>query len=746
MVLSPQITHGPLTVLSRCLLLLVLGGSASDAAAGWFSKHEVAPEDARAKELVAQMTTAEQLRLVMGDVGAPMEGHRQPDGALGSSGFVPGIERLGIPALQETDAELGVTNPPLSMRRNVRSNDVATALPANLAIASIWDTQAAYTAGALVGDEARRMGFNVLLGGSANLVREPRGGRDFEYYSEDPLLTGELAAAAVRGTQDQHVISTVKHFVFNDQESGRKLLDAQIDEPALRESDLLAFRIAIDKGQPGAVMCSYNRLNGAYACGNDWLLNQVLKTDWKFPGWVMSDWGAVHDPRDANAGLDQESGAFFDKKPYFGAPLAAAVEQGTVSPERLQNMAERIVRSMIAANVIDNPPKRSAINFQDHANTARELAEQGMVLLKNSDAVLPINPDQQRIVVIGGHADSGVPSGSGSSQVRSRNGYGLRKLPDDIDPDSAQAPWSAVNYLLPAPYSALQERLPKHQLRFVDGSDVNAAVDAASNADLVLMFAVDERGEGSDSDSLNLPDQQDALISAVAAANPRTVVVLETGGPVAMPWLDQVAGVLEAWYPGGEGARAIARVLAGDINPSGRLPVSFPASVESLPYPQLRTDNGNADRSFIADYNREGADIGYRWYQRSGQTPLFAFGFGLSYTQFEYSDFVFDDHGLLASVNVKNTGSRAGVAVLQLYGTPPGGGAQRLVGWTRAEIKPGETHSVSISLDTLPLSRWDEKAHAYVLDAGQYTVQLGTSATTPIGEASFKSKRETLGT
>ena len=301
---------------------------------------------------------------------------------------MPGIPRLGVPALQETDAELGVANP-----GNVRPGDTATAMPSDLALASSWDLGLARRQGEAVGAEARAKGFNVLLGGAANLIRDPRGGRDFEYFSEDPLLTGEMAGAVIDGAQSRHIISTIKHFALNSQETDRVVLDARIDQAAMRESDLLAFEIAIERGRPGAVMCAYNQVNGRYSCENGWLLNEVLKTDWRYPYFVMSDWGAVHSTvRSAMAGLDQESGEQLDTQNFFGAPLARAVAAGEVPKSRLDDMARRILTSIFAHGLADNADRPDPSIRHSSDRTALAIEREGAVLLRNQ-GLLPLSAD-----------------------------------------------------------------------------------------------------------------------------------------------------------------------------------------------------------------------------------------------------------------------------------------------------------------------------------------------------------------
>ena len=382
--------------------------------------------DERAELALAVMTLDEQISLLHGPmaISIPIPGLKAvtlPADAIPAAGYVPGVPRLGIPSLRETDASLGVTNP-----LGTRPGDVATALPSGLALSATFDPSLAYLAGSLVGREAHAKGFNVLLGGGMNLARDPRNGRNFEYLGEDALLAGAMAGEEIRGTQDQHVISTVKHFALNANETNRQTLDARIDKAALRESDLLAFNIAIERGKPGSVMCAYNKVNGEYACANGWLLNDVLKHDWGYSGWVMSDWGAVHATDDALRGLDQQSGDQLDSSVWFGESLKSAVERGAVPAARVHDMARRILRSMFSIGIVEHPPVRREIDYAADAAVALKIARRGIVLLKNERGLLPLAAGVGKIAVIGGYAGVGVFSGGGSTQVLPSNGTVVR--------------------------------------------------------------------------------------------------------------------------------------------------------------------------------------------------------------------------------------------------------------------------------------------------------------------------------
>ena len=682
----------------------------------------LAPEE-RARLLDQALTSDERLGLLHGIFAVPVFGKPLPAGAIGSAGYVAGLDRLGIPALQESDASLGVANP-----FNVRPGAGATPLPSGLALAATFDADAAYRGGAMIGQEAWRSGFNVLLAGGANLARDPRNGRNFEYLGEDPLLAGTLDGASIKGIQDQHVVSTMKHFAINDQETDRHGLSARIGEASLRESDLLAFELALEGGHPGSVMCAYNRVGGTYACSNDRLLNGVLKGDWGFLGWVMSDWGAVHGVDDAKAGLDQESGQELDSKVFFGQPLADAVQSGAFPAARVSDMAQRILRTMFAVGLFEHPPVKTPLDVEADAKVARRVAEEGTVLLANPSGLLPLQAGLKRIVVIGGHADSGVLSGGGSSQVVPIGGMAPAIA---MGGDGAMAPFRTMVFDPSSPFKAIKAKAAGAEVRFNDGSYPAAAAALAKGADAVVIFATQWMIEGEDVPDLTLPNGQDALIEAVAAVNPKTIVVLETGGPVLMPWLNKVGAVVEAWYPGAKGGDAIADILFGAINPSGRLPLTFPVSAAQLPRPEIPGFGGTDGAQFDVDYTIEGADVGYRWYARKKLKPLFPFGFGLSYTSFDYTNLKVDGGDTLSvSFDVLNVGKVAGQDVPQVYLTgKPGKDTTRLIGWERVAVQPGETVHVTLKADPRLVADYDETAHGWRIDAGKYQVAVGKSAT-----------------
>ena len=691
---------------------------------------KVLPPETRAEAILKEMTLSEKLQLVFGYFSSDADYQNslskryvQPkEGRPYSAGFVPGIPRLSIPNQWQTDAGVGVAT---QRSPNPR---LRTALPSGIATAATWNPKAAFDGGAMIGHEARLSGFNVQLAGGMNLMREPRNGRNFEYAGEDPLLAGVITGNEIAGIQSNHVISTMKHFAFNDQETNRGTMDHQIGDQAGRQSDLLAFQIANEIGKPGSVMCAYNRVNGYYACENDWLLNQVLKTDWGFKGYVMSDWGAVHSTIPAaNAGLDQQSGWAFDRSAYFEGALREAVNNGHVSQARADDMARRILYAMFATGVYDNPvsDQPDQIDFAANGRASQADAEEGIVLLKNNN-LLPVAASARSILVIGGHADFGVLSGGGSSQVYVPG----HKRFEGEGPETFPGP---MTYYPSSPMKALQART-KAAVTYYDGKDVKAATASARKADLVIVFANQWTGEGMDPADLNLPDNQDALINAVASANKKTVVVLQTGGPVVMPWLDRVGAVIEAWYPGSNGGEAIARVLTGEVNPSGHLPATFPASLSQLPRPVIEGGEHDGDGHPVSNYNIDGAAVGYKWHDKKGLKPLFPFGYGLSYTTFAVSALHAEPEGkgLKVSLKISNTGKTAGKDAVQVYVSPEGDAGweapKRLGAFTKVDLKPGESETVELTVDPRLLATFDTVSKTWSVKAGAYRVMTGPSS------------------
>jgi beta-glucosidase len=703
--------------------------------------------DDRARKTEQQMTDDERFSLLVSLIGAiPSIGvprdNRIPDNVTNmSAGYTPGIPRLGIPALQSSDASMGVTNP------GYRPDDKgATAFPASIVVGSSFNPRLAREGGVAIGREARLRGFNIQLAGGINLARDPRNGRNFEYYSEDPWLSAVCAGEAVNGIQSEGVISTLKHYTLNCNETNRHWLDAIIDPAAHRESDLLAFQIAIERSQPGAIMSGYNKINGEYASGNKVLLNDVLKGAWGYKGYVMSDWGAVSDWRYALNGLDQESGIQMDVMVWgreaFTDSLRAAYARGALSKERLSDMVRRILRSVYAVGV-DKPVPPPTADLAKHDELALEIAKQGIVLLKN-DGALPLAPDNAlKIAVIGGHAQEGVISGTGSGAVMPVGDFaGVVKI------GGKGTMGAARNLFLfaPSPLAALKKAMPNANLEFDAGYTNAEAALLAKRTDVVIVFGLRVEGEGFDSADLSLPWGQDALIEAVATANPNTIVVLETGNPVSMPWRDKVKAIVQAWYPGQAGATAIADIVSGRVNPSGRLPLTFPMDLTQIPRPELPGMGTPWGTATTIRYD-EGAEVGYRWYAKQGTTPMYAFGHGLSYTSFDYKDFtVKGGETVAATFTVTNTGKRAGADVPQVYLTDaPGEKRVRLLGFERVELEPGASRTVTVTADPRLLARFDGAKKRWRIEGGDYAVALSRSAIDPVERRAVKLKGRSFG-
>ena len=689
----------------------------------------VSSPDQRAEQLLKRMSLQDMQHMVQSY--NDMMTLKQPPGSIGAAGYVPALPKLGIPALQENDAGIGVHNYPIDQGpgkqpAHVRGEEGnATPLPSTLAIAASWNPQIAYEGGRMIGGEAHRQGINVLLAGGINLTREPRDGRTFEYLGEDPLLAARIDGGEIRGIQSQHVISTIKHYALNDQETNRTTVSANIGEQAMRESDLLAFELAIEDGHPGSVMCGYNKVNGVWDCSNKHLLSDILKGDWKYPGWVMTDWGGDHGVQDAVAGTDQVSGvdrstsfSLGQNFSSFGPPLQQALQKGEVPKSRLEDMVHRILRSMYAVGLFEHPPEKKPLDVEADALVSQHAAEEGIVLLKNEHAQLPLHKDIQTVAIIGAHADVGVLSGGGSAEVWPIGGPAIPavKTPD----------WQWKVYDPSSPMKALQKLLPNAKIVYDDGTDPTKAAAVAKSADVAIVFATQWTCEGVDQPNLALPDNQDALIDAVAAANTHSVVVLENGGPVKMPWLSKVDAVVEAWFPGARGGEAIAGVLTGKINPSGRLPVTFPQDEQQLPRPQIT-------KALDVDYNIDGAAVGYKWFDKKNLQPLFPFGFGLSYSRFDYSDLHVSAQGdhVTVSFKVSNVGPHEGKDVPQVYVSLPGDlgeAPHRLAGFEKVSLQPGQSRTVSVSIDPRLLATFDVQGHQWKIAAGSYPIEVGHSS------------------
>jgi beta-glucosidase len=638
--------------------------------------------DRRAAALIAAMTLDEKISQL----------HLQPDAE--HQRFVPPIPRLGVPGFR-------IANGPAGMGpADDKPQKPATALPATMALASTFDTDLARRYGRLIGDETRALAHNVSEGPDINMARVPRNGRTFEGMGEDPVLAGELAAADIRGIQENGTIAEVKHYAANNQETSRHSVDERIDERTLNEIYLPHFEQAVTEGRAGSVMCAYPKINGVFTCENPALLQDKLRDDWGFKGFVQSDWGAAHSTvGSANAGMNLE---MIDGT-WYGEKLKQAVLAGQVTEQRVDELLLPRFRTMFAFGQFDHPPVLTPLPAARHDAAAKQFAERGMVLLRNEHAQLPLDSSVRSIALIGPFATKAKTGGGGSSAV---------------------IPTSTVD-----PLPGLQQRVPGAVVTLDDGSDPARAAELARTADVSVVMVGDNEAEGKDRPSLALDGNQDALVTAVAAANPHTVVVVKSGGPVLMPWASRVPAILQAWYPGQQDGAAVAGVLFGDVNPSGKLPITFPAADADTP--------ANTAAQFpgvdgVAAYS-EGLQIGYRWFDAQGRTPLFPFGHGLSYTTFAFSGLSVRNtgDGATATFTVRNTGRRAGAEVAQLYlGFPAAAGEppRQLKGFERVELAPGQSRRVTIRLGERDFSVWDTGSHAWQPVRGGFTVQVGDSS------------------
>jgi len=610
---------------------------------------------------------------------------------------VVGVARLGIPPFKVSNGPLGAGP------GDSRQPEPATALPAALALAASWDPTLAHEFGDVAGQEVADRGEDMIEGPGLNIARVPQNGRNFEYFGEDPFLSGRMGVAEVRGIQQQDVISEIKHFAANNQENHRKTINEIVDERTLREIYLPAFEAAVKEGDAGAVMAAYPSVNGEFCSENTHLLKDILRGDWGFRGFVQSDYtGTTDGLLAARAGLDLAM-----KPDHYSDEVKAAVTGGQIPESSIDSMVIRRFAQMFRFGMFDRARTPEAIPAEKDGAIARAIAGQCAVLLKNGHNTLPLDTNLIRsIAIIGPYAGAAVTGGGGSSAVK---------------------PLYSV-----APLDGIRSRVGTNVVvTFDSGTNVANAVVIAKLADVALVMVGNRDSEGHDRPNLSLPNNQDALISAVAAANPRTIVILKTGGAVLMPWLGQVPSVLEVWYPGEEDGNMVADLLFGDVNPSGKLPLTIPRNESEVPvstpeqYPGV---NGNAVYS-------ERLLVGYRWYDARNVEPLFPFGYGLSYTTFKVAKLSVsgfsDKTGVRVAFNVVNTGSRAGAEVVQVYvATPPDAGEppKQLKGFAKVRLRPGQSRRVTVVLDRRAFSIWDIRAGHWVLAPGHHQILVGTSS------------------
>lgn len=695
----------PVAVLLACGVLVAATLAAPahaqrTAACPWMDRAKPAAE--RARELLGAMTTAQKLHIVHGvgmvqNADVNIDPIDVPDAAASTprgAGWVPGIPELCVPPLYLTDGGQGLSDGATGV----------TAFPAPIAQAATFDTRLITDYGRRLAAQMQAKGLNVFLGPDVNAGRDPGFSRNFEGVGgEDPYLQGEMAAAMVRGVQSKPVIATVKHYLGYD---ASVPANSVIDPRTLNEMYVKPFMAPVRAGV-GAVMCSYNSVNGVHSCENPDTLN-ILDRALGFQGFVMSDWGATHSTvASANAGLDMEMAG----GNFYSAPLARAIADGQVPPARLDTMVSRILTQMFARGLFDNPPAATAsANAATPADAAlaRRIAQQGTVLLRNNRNLLPLGGTHRSLAVIG------LPAAqTGANQL-----YQATLSPDSKVTDTVSAPLDAIKARAAAAGDTVT---------YSDGALPSAAAAAAKNASAAIVFVGNIEGElvFSNPATFDLPAWQNQLVAQVAAANPNTIVVIDSGRPVAMPWLDSVGGVLEAWQPGEQDGAAIAGILFGDNDPGGRLPQTFPLSA---------ADEPAADGSQVYS---EGLYTGYRWFDHTGKPVLFPFGYGLSYTTFGYHDLAAPAHTdgtgpVTVSLTVTNTGTRTGSDTPQIYLGWPGGAAapepaRQLRGFTHLDLAPGESRTVTIPLDPESFSYWNPATRSWTVQPGCYPVYAAHS-------------------
>ena len=698
--------------------------AADDPCAAWMDRHD--SPSARARALVSAMSLDQQLHMVtFGD---------RPPYLLyyGTAGHVTGIPELCVPDLVLSDAGSGVAGLQVS----------TTTFPSGVAQASTWDPRLQRRVGRAIGEEAHQKGINVMLGPGMNIARTPYNGRNFEYFGEDPYLTSQMVVPFIEGIQDNPVVADAKHFVLNDQETDRMTVDVHVDERTMREIYLPPFEASVQDARVGSVMCSYNRVGGDYACENPDLLTGILRDDWGFDGFVVSDWGAVHSTApSATAGLDLEMHAVPFAAPStpvyggggrsFGASdLQAALADGSLSRARLADMVRDIVRPMFRLGLFDDPVSPSLGGYlsdastPEHLATARRVASEATVLLKNRHGLLPLGGDGRRTIAVIGYAANPLGAASTTGGGGSSHGSGL--------PPSVVSPLQGILQVA----AARGDRVV-----YAEGSSIADARAVAAAADVAVVVASDGSSEGSDRTDLGmepnacvallctrLPLQQEEMVDAVTAANPASVVVLDVGGPVRMPWLDDAGAVLVTWYAGVQHGTSLARVLYGEDEPGGRLPQTFPVSEKQVTMGPEQYPGVDGRESYT-----ERLEVGYRWYDARHEEPLFPFGFGLGYTTFDYRDLAVrrSGSGAVARFTIRNTGDRTGAAVPQVYvGAPRAAGEPpwQLKGFDKLRLRPGQSSRVTIRLDRRAFSQWSTARHDWVVTPGRYPIAVGRSS------------------
>jgi beta-glucosidase len=658
-----------------------------------------------------------------------------------SSSFTSGgVKRLGIPEWTMSDGPHGVRKEHgRDWNADADANDSVTCLPTGVALAATWNTELGYEFGKVLGREANARGKDVILGPGINIMRTPLNGRNFEYLSEDPYLVSRMAVGYIKGVQDQGIAACVKHYLANNQEFERNNVNVDMSERALREIYLPGFKAAVQEGGVYTLMGSYNKFRGQYCTHNEYTINKILKGEWGFEGAVISDWGAVHNTMeglqfgtDVEMGTDLSMGPNPDYSKFFlGDTVISLVKSGAVQESLLDDKVRRILRIMIKTNMLSGKRAPGGMNTAEHQATALKIAEEAIVLLKN-DNILPLNREViKSIAVIGANADRKHAGAGGSSQVNAKYEItplaGLKKLVGDK---------IAIKHV--EGYAIARDSKANKKL-------IDEAVKAVSGASIVIYVGGHIHGfsdawndnaydsEGQDKPDMNLPFGQDELIEAILKANPNTIIVLNGGGPVDMTrWVGKAKGIIQAWYPGIEGGNALAKILFGDVNPSGKLPVTFPIKLEDSPAHAMNAYPGD---SSLNEFYKEGVLVGYRYFDTKKVDPQFAFGHGLSYTTFTYENLDVQraaDSTVTVKLSVKNTGKVAGGEVVQVYVKDEQASVERpekeLKAFSKVFLQPGESKSVELKLGKDAFQYYDETKSKFVLEPGKFFIQAGSSS------------------
>lgn len=696
--------------------------------------------EARVEDALARMTTREKVRII----------HAQ------SKFSSAGVARLGIPDFWTADGPHGIRPDVLwdEWEQAGQTNDSCVAFPALTCLAATWDTTLAGLYGVSLGEEARYRGKDMVLGPGVNIYRTPLCGRNFEYMGEDPHLAGRMAANYVRGLQSTGVAACVKHFCLNNDEENRFDVNVVVDDRAMREIYLPAFRAAVMEGGAWGVMGAYNLYRDQHLCHNDFTLNKILKGEWGFDGVAVSDWGGTHDTDQAiENGLDMEFGTWTDglhtgasnayDNYHLALPYLRQIESGARGTRELDDKARRVLR-LFFRTTMSGRTSQGSMCSEAHYAAARKVAESGIVLLRNEGGVLPLRRDARRIVVVGENAIKSMTVGGGSSSLKAQREVspleGLR----------AAMPGSKVEFArgyvgdTSGEYNGVTSGQDLSDSRAADEL-VAEAVAMARGADYVVVFGGLNKSdhqdcEGHDRLSYSLPYGQDALVEALADVTERLVFVNISGNAVAMPWAERVEGIVQGWYLGSEAGTALAAVLTGEATPGGKLPFTWCKRLEDYAahalgaYPGVRREGGKT----VDEEYREGVFVGYRWAERQGVEPLFAFGHGLSYTTFEMTDLRLSGTRmpqggeLTATVRLKNTGDRAGSETVMLFVGDRVSSVERplreLKGFAKVELRPGESRDVSIRVADEALKFFDSAAGKWIAEPGDFTIECQTTS------------------